>query len=64
MAMLTPGMLLRSPAFSLACLIFAWKRKGNACYTGYGISVMLDASSHTIREGPQKNEKKGQLKLI
>ena len=27
--LLTLGVLLRSPAFSLACSISAWKRKGN-----------------------------------
>ena len=30
----TPGVLLRSPAFSLACSISEWKRKGNGCYAG------------------------------
>ena len=31
----TPGVLLSSPAFSLACSISAWKRKRNGCYVGY-----------------------------
>lgn len=33
--LLAPSRLLRSPSFSLACLISTWKRKGNSCYTGY-----------------------------
>ena len=40
--------LFRTPTYSLACSISAWKRKGNGCYAGYPRTIRL--AKMTVRK--------------